>query len=149
MLQEPCLVGQEFGGGLHKAGAFFFRAVCTDLNGCGQIQTEDTHEAFGIDSGPVIAYQNPEGYYFMFQTLPAEGSLSIDTENAEAAEFLLNGMQAIQIRQESEHTLRTIWVDPNRQRLFDVSSNGMAEEDFKQHILDLSAMLMAPELYAD
>ena len=23
------------------------------------------------------------------------------------------------------------------------------EEDFKQHILDLSAMLMAPELYAD
>ena len=101
------------------------------------------------DSILFLAYQNPEGSYFMFQTLPAEGSLSIDTENAEAAEFLLNGMQAIQIRQEADHTLRTIWVDPNRQRLFDVSSNGMTEEDFKQHILDLSAMLMAPELYAD
>lgn len=85
----------------------------------------------------------------MFHTLPAKGALSIDTEDAESVEFLLNGMQAIQIRQEAEHTLRTIWVDPDRQRLFDVSSNGMREEDFKQHILELSAMLMAPELYAD
>ena len=101
------------------------------------------------DSHLFLAYQDPEGHYFMFQTLPAEGSLSIDTEDAEAAELLLNGMQAIQIRQEDKHTLRTIWVDPNRQRLFDVSCNGLGEEAFKQHILDLSAMLMAPELYAD
>lgn len=101
------------------------------------------------DSTLFLAYQNQDGHYFMFHTLPAQGSLSIDTEDAEAVEFLLNGMQAIQICQESDHALRTIWVDPERQRLFDVSSNGMTEEDFKQHIFDLSAMLMAPELYAD
>lgn len=101
------------------------------------------------DSILLLAYQDQEGHYFMFHTLPAKGTLSIDTEDAESVEFLLNGMQAIQIRQEAEHTLRTIWVDPDRQRLFDVSSNGMREEDFKQHILELSAMLMAPELYAD
>lgn len=101
------------------------------------------------DSILFLAYQNEEGHYYMFHTLPAQGSLSIDTEGAESVEFLLNGMQAIQIRQESDHTLRTIWVDPERQRLFDVSSNGMREEDFKQHVLELSARMMAPELYAD
>ena len=101
------------------------------------------------DSTLFLAYQDQEGHYFMFQTLPAQGALSIDTEDAESVEFLLNGMQAIQIRQESDHTLRTLWVDPDRQRLFDVSCNGMKEEEFKQHVLDLSAMMMAPELYAD
>lgn len=116
------------------------------------LKKQHNHDDYSFiyeDSILFLAYQNPEGHYFMFQTLPAEGSLSIDTENGEAAEFLLNGMQAIQIRQEADHTLRTIWVDPDRKRLFDVSSNGMKDEDFRQHILDLSAMLMAPELYAD
>lgn len=109
----------------------------------------DDYSRIYEDSTLFLGYQDQEGHYYTFQTLPAKGSLSIDTEDAQCTEFLLNGMQAIQIRKESDNLLRTIWVDPQRQRLFDISCDGMREEDFEQHILDMSAMLMAPELYAD
>lgn len=101
------------------------------------------------DSVLFLGYQDPEGHLFTFQTLPANGSFTIDTEDAESTEFLLNGMQAIQIRQEDDNFLRTIWIDPQRQRLFDISCNGMAEEDFQELLRQMSAMLMAPEFYAD
>lgn len=101
------------------------------------------------DSNLFLAYQDDEGHVLMIQTLPAKGSLSIDTENAEASRFLLNGMQAIHIQKEEDHMLRTIWIDPERQRLFDVSCNGLPDEAFEQYIYELAAMLMAPELYAE
>lgn len=113
---------------------------------------DHNHEDFSLiyeDSILFLGYQDADGHTFLFQTLPAMGSFSIDTEDAESTRFLLNGMQAIQIRQESDNMMRTIWVDPERQRLFDVSCNGMRAEEFEQHILHMSAMFMAPELYAD
>ena len=113
---------------------------------------DHNHEDFSLiyeDSILFLGYQDDQGHTFMFQTLPAAGSFSIDTEGAESTRFLLNGMQAIQIRQEHNNTMRTIWVDPDRQRLFDVSCNGMRSEEFEQHILHMSAMFMAPELYAE
>jgi len=116
------------------------------------IAKEHNHDDYAYiypDSVLFLGYQDPEGHVFSFQTLPATGSFSIDTEDAESTEFLLNGMQAIRIRKEGGEALRTIWVDPERQRMFDVYCNGMTEEDFKTHILDLSAMFMAPEFYAE
>lgn len=109
----------------------------------------DDYSLIREDSTLFLGYQDEAGHTLMIQTLPAAGSFSIDTEDAEATRFLLNGMQAIHIRQEEDGMLRTIWIDPERQRLFDVSCNGLSDADFEQYIYELSGMFMSPTLYAD
>jgi hypothetical protein len=54
-------LGQVLPGGSPKQGAFFLSAVNTDVDRFAEIQTEHTHEAFGIDQGAAVAGYHPEG----------------------------------------------------------------------------------------
>lgn len=109
----------------------------------------DDYSKIYSDSFLFLGYTNGDGHVLMIQTYPAAGTLSIDTEDAVYTQFLLNGMQAIHINKSSDGTLRTLWVDANRERIFDVSSDGLEEEEFSQYVFELSGMFMAPQLYAD
>lgn len=101
------------------------------------------------DSILFLAYRNDTGNNFIVQTLPAAGTFSIDTENGEITEFLLNGMDAIHICKPETGELRTIWMNPERQRIYDVSSDGLTPEEFQQEVNFLSGVFMAPELYSE
>lgn len=101
------------------------------------------------DSGLFLAYTDSQDHILTIQTIPAAGTITIDTEGAETSEFLLNGMDAIHIRQEEDGMLRTIWIDPERQRLYDVSCDGLSEEEFSQYVFELSGMFLFSGLYAE
>lgn len=116
------------------------------------ITKQHNHDGFDkihTDSILFLGYQNDGGNTLMLQTYPAAGTLSIDTEDADHIQFDLNGMQAIQIHEEKDGMFRTIWIDAERQRVYDVSCNGLSEEAFQQYIFELSGMFMAPTLYAE
>ena len=107
----------------------------------------DDYDLIYQDSDLLLLYTNEEGKYFSIQTFPAIGMLSIDTEDAECSDFLLNGMDAMYISEPRDGTLRTIWIDAQRQRLYDITTNGMTEEEFQQEVYSLSGMFMVAELY--
>lgn len=113
---------------------------------------QHNHDDYSLiypDSILFLAYRNDTGNNFIIQTLPAAGTFSVDTENGEITEFLLNGMEAIHICKPETGELRTIWMNPERQRIYDVSSDGLSLEAFQQEVNFLSGVFMAPELYSE
>lgn len=100
------------------------------------------------DSILFLAYQNEDGHILMINTYPAAGNVSLDTEDALVTEFELNGMNALSI-QSDDGMLRTLWIDPERQRTYDISCTGLAEEDFNLYVYELSGRFLSPVFFAD
>lgn len=109
------------------------------------IAAENNHENKSMlfkDSNLMYLFKNDAGHMFQIVSIPAHGSLSIDTENAECREMELCGMQALYIKKDG---LRMLWLDPDLQRVYDIYTNGMEETAFLEYAETLAKTIQAAE----
>ena len=89
---------------------------------------EDT-SAIYPDSFLILLYTNEAGDNLTILTQPAAGTSNFDTQDSDCTEIQLVGMDAVYIKK-ADGSLRTIWIDESRQRLYDISAENMEEAEF-------------------
>ena len=89
---------------------------------------EDTSVIYP-DSFLLLLYTNETGDQLTILTQPAAGTYTFDTQDGESTQIQLVGMDAVYIKK-SDGSLRTIWVDESRQRLYDICAKNMEEAEF-------------------
>lgn len=98
------------------------------------------------DSILSLLYNNDDDQLLMISTTPAAGMLNFDTADAECIEMELVGMHAVYVKK-ADGTLRMIWVDPVRERFFDIYAEEMIEEDFLLFAEKTAAILKIDDFY--
>ena len=98
------------------------------------------------DSILFYGFQNDNGSILSIDSLPAEGSISLDTEDSESVSFYMNGMKAIHImKSNGEQTI--VWFDESHKRIYNVFCSNMDKDEFLSYLMILSTELMNNELY--
>lgn len=101
------------------------------------------------DSSMFLVFLNEAGDSIHLSTNPAKGSFSIDTEDCAQSEIILNGQTALYLKKRTDDSLRVLWVDTSRNRLYDLYASSMPEKDFIDYATMLSWTLLEEDLHAD
>lgn len=80
-----------------------------------------------VDGGAFYLFKNEKNEYISVQITPSFGMLNYDAEDAQQIPVEINDNQAIFIIGDN---LRIMWFDPEKNLVFDVSANGLSENDF-------------------
>lgn len=79
------------------------------------------------DGGYLYSFINETGSTILIQITQAYGMINFDTENTAQISLEINGYEAILI---DEAGFRILWLDPERDYVFDVSAIGLSEIEF-------------------
>lgn len=106
----------------------------------------DDFSKIRLDSILFYGFQKDDGSMLSIESLPAEGSISLDTEDSESVSFFMNGMKAIHIfKNNGEQTI--VWFDEPHKRIYNVFCSNMDKDEFLSYLMILSTELMNNELY--
>lgn len=98
------------------------------------------------DSILFYGFQKDDGSMLSIDSLPAVGSISLDTEDSESVSFYMNGMKAIHImKSNGEQTI--VWFDESHNRIYNVFCSNMDKDEFMTYLMTLSIDLTNNELY--
>ena len=98
------------------------------------------------DSILFYGFQKDDGSMLSIESLPAEGSISLDTEDSETVSFYMNGMKAIHIfKSNGEQSI--VWFDASHKRIYNVFCSNMDKDEFLTYLMILSIDLTNNELY--
>lgn len=79
------------------------------------------------DGGAFYLFKNENKEYISVQITPSLGMINYDAEDAQQIPVEVNDNQAILIVGD---VLRIIWFDPENNLVFDITANGLSENDF-------------------
>lgn len=79
-----------------------------------------------------MAFQDENDALLMIHVSPAEGSWSVDTEDAVVTQLVLEGQKAILIEQASR--IQMIWINETQKLFYHVTADTMEKTDFMQYV---------------
>ena len=98
------------------------------------------------DSILFYGFRKDDGSMLSIESLPAEGSISLDTEDSETVSFYMNGMKAIHIiKSNGEQSI--VWFDASHKRIYNAFCSNMDKDEFLTYLMILSIDLTNNELY--
>lgn len=98
------------------------------------------------DSILFYGFQKDDGSMLSIESLPAVGSISLDTEDSESVSFYMNGMKAVHIlKSNGEQTI--VWFDESHKRIYNAFCSNMDKDEFLSYLMMLSIDLTNSELY--
>lgn len=79
-----------------------------------------------------LAFQNPDDDLLTIHITPAEGTRSVDTENAAVTQLILEGQKAILIEKFPEFQM--LWINDTQKLLYHITAGSMNKTDFLNYV---------------